>query len=70
MERMHEDRLKRIVRCNIRGVRLRERPRMGWMISVKRVLNERGMSGEQGRIIVSGRSELRSVVNARLMMQP
>ena len=31
-------------RSDVRGVRLRGRPQMGWMDDVKRVLNERGKS--------------------------
>ena len=64
MERMEEDRLvKRIVGSDVRGVRLRGRPRTGWMDGVKRALNEREMSVEQGRMIVCDRSEWRAVVN-------
>jgi len=33
---------------DVRGVRLRGRPRMGWMDSVKRALDARGMSVEHG----------------------
>ena len=45
MERMKEDRLvKRIVGSDVRGVRLRGRPRTGWMNGVRRALNERGRS--------------------------
>ena len=65
MEGMEEDRLmKRILRSNMKGVRLRERPRIGWMDGLKRVLNERGISVEQGRMIVHDRSEWTAVVNA------
>ena len=43
MERMEEDQLvKKIVGSD---VRLRGRPKTGWMEGMKRVLNERGMSG-------------------------
>ena len=42
MERMEEERLvKRIVESDVRGVRLRGRPRMRWMDSLKTELNER-----------------------------
>ena len=37
---------------------------MGWMDGVTRALNERGMSVEQGRMIVRDRSEWKAVVNA------
>ena len=56
--------VKRIVGSDMRGVRLRGRPRTRWMHGVKRVLNERGMSVEQGMIIVCNRNEWRAVVNA------
>ena len=65
MEGMEEDQLmKRILRSNMKGVRLRGRPRIGWMDGLKRVLNERGMFVEQGRMIVHDRSEWTAVVNA------
>ena len=35
--------VKIIVGSDVRGVRLRGRPRMGWMDGVKRALNERGI---------------------------
>ena len=38
---------------------------MGWMDGVKRVLNERGMCVEQGRMIVCGSSGKRNVCGAR-----
>ena len=37
---------------------------MVWMDDVQRELNERGMSVQQGRMIVRYRSEWRAVVNA------
>ena len=65
MERMEEDRfLKRILGSGVSGVRLRGRPRVGLMDSVKRVLDERGMSAEQGRMIMCDRSEWKALVNA------
>ena len=48
--------MKRIIGSDVRDVRLRGRLRMGWMDDVKRMLNERGMSVEQGRMIVCDRS--------------
>ena len=56
--------MKRIVGFNVKSVRLRGRPRTGWMDSLKIALNERRMSVEQGRMIVCDRSEWRAVVNA------
>ncbi len=63
MERMEEDYLvKKVTRSDVRGVR--GRPRMGWLDSVKRALGARGMSMEQGRVLVHDRNEWRAVVNA------
>ena len=61
--------MKRIVGSIVRGVMLRGRPQTGWMDILKRALNERGMSVEQGRMIVCDRSKYRAVVNAWLMKQ-
>ncbi len=59
---MEEERLvKKINRSDVRGVRLKKRPRMGWMDSV---LDARGMSVEQGRVVAHDRDEWRAVVNA------
>ncbi len=57
-------RWKKITRSDVRFVRPRGRPRTGWMDSVKRVLDPRGMSVEQGRVVVCGRNGWRAVVNA------
>ena len=62
MERMEEDLVGE--KNNVRSVRLRVRSRMGWMDCLKRELSERGMSVEQGRMIVHDRSEWRAMVNA------
>ncbi len=53
-----------ITRSDVRSVRPRGRPGMGWLDSVKRVLGARGMSVEQGRVLVHDRSEWRAIVNA------
>ena len=53
--------MKRIVGSDVRGVRLRERPRMGWMDGMKKVLNEKGMSVQQGRMILFDRCEWKVV---------
>ncbi len=64
VERMEEERLvKKITISDVRGVRPRGRPRMGWMDSVKRALGARGMSVEQGRVLVCDRNEWRAIVN-------
>lgn len=56
--------MKKIVRSDVTGVRPRGRPRIGWIDGVRRALYERGMTVEQGRIIVHDRSDWRVVVNA------
>ncbi len=46
MERMEEECVvKKLTRSDVRGVRPRGRPRMGWMDSVKRALGARGVCG-------------------------
>ncbi len=63
--RMEEEHLvEKITRSDVRGVTPRGRPRMGWLDSVKRVLGARGMSVEQGRVVVHDRNEWRAIVNA------
>ncbi len=58
VESMKEERfVKKINRSDVRGVRLRGRPRKGWMDSVKRALGARGMSVELGRIVERDRNE-------------
>ncbi len=65
VERMKEEHLvKKITRSDVRGVRPRGRPRMRWMDSVKRALGARGMSVEQGGMLVRDRLEWRAIVNA------
>ena len=44
--------MKRIIRSDMRG-----RLQMEWMDDLKRVLSERGMSVEQGKMIVHDRGE-------------
>ena len=65
VERMDEGRMvKRITRSDARGGRPRGRPKMGWMEGVKRSLEERGVSVEQGRVRARDRKEWRKFVNA------
>ncbi len=65
VERMEEEHLvKKITRSDMRGVRPRGRPLMGWLDSVKRALGARGVSVEQGRMLVHDRNEWRAIVNA------
>ncbi len=62
VERMEEERLvKKVTRSDVRRVRPRGRPRMGWLDSVKRALGARGMSVEQGRVLVRDRNEWRAM---------
>ena len=49
--------MTRIRRSNLTGVKLRWRPRMGWIDRMKRALNAREMSVEQGKMIVCDRSK-------------
>ncbi len=57
VERMEEERLvKKTTRSDVKGVRPRGRPHMGWLDSVKRALGVRGMSVEQGRVLVRDRN--------------
>ena len=65
VERLEEECLvKRITRSDVRGVRPRGRPHMGWIDGVKRALDARGMSVEQGRVVVRDRNGWRAIVNA------
>ncbi len=64
MERMEEEHLvKKITRSNMRGVRPRGRPRMGWLDSVKKALGARRMSVEQGKVVVHDRNVWGAIVN-------
>ena len=56
--------MERIVGSDVRGVRLRGRPRTGSVDHERRALNGRGMCVEQDGIIVCDSSEWRAVVNA------
>ena len=65
VERMDEGRMvKRISGSGVRGGRPRGRPRFGWMEGVKRSLEARGVSVEQGRVRARDRKEWRKFVNA------
>ncbi len=56
--------VKNATGSDVRGTRPMGRPQVGWMGSVKRVLDARGMSVEQRRVIVYDRSYWRAIVNA------
>ncbi len=63
--KVEEERLvKKVTRSDVRGVRPRGRPRMGWLDSVKKALGARGMSVKQGIVLVRDRNEWRATVNA------
>ncbi len=65
MGTMEEEHLvKKVTRSNVRGVRPRGRPRMGWLDGVMRALGARGMSVKQGRVLVQDRNKWRAIVNA------
>ena len=65
VERMEEECLvKGITRSDARSTRQRGRPCIVWMDSLKRVLDSRGMSMEQGKVTVHDRNEWRAVVNS------
>lgn len=55
--------MKRIRITDVNGVRLRERPQMKWIYTVKGTLNEMGMSVEKGRLAVSDRNNWRAVMS-------
>ncbi len=58
VERMEEKHLvKKITRSDVRGVR----PLMRWLDSVKRALGARGLSAEQGRVVVCDRIKWRAI---------
>ncbi len=58
VERIEEERLvKKVTRSDVRGVRPRGKPRMRWLDSVKRAVGARGISVEQGRMLVRDGNE-------------
>ncbi len=64
VERMEEESLvKMITGSDVRGVRPRERPRMGWIDSVKRASGARGRYVEKGRVVVRDKKEWRTIVS-------
>ena len=65
MERMEDERMtKRVMVAEVRGVRARGRPRLGWKDGVRRALDVRGMALAQGEMVARNRTEWREVVNA------
>ncbi len=64
MEKMEEEGLVKITRPDVRDIRPRRRPRMGWQDSVKRTLYSKGMYMEQGRVVVSDINRWRVILNA------
>ena len=64
IEKMEESRLvKRIYRSEARGKALPGRPQLRWMDSVKRALNDRGLTVEQARVKVRDKNEWRAIVS-------
>ncbi len=65
VEKMEEERLVKIARSDVRGVRQRGRPQIGWMEEMdgwmNRVLSAKTMSVEQGRVVVRDRNECRAL---------
>ena len=56
LERMEEDRLvKRVYQSDAMGVRMRGRPRRGWMDGVIDILGRKGLSIEEARECVQDR---------------
>ena len=46
VDRMEDEHLVKITRSDVRGTRPRGRPQIGWMDSVRRASDARGMSEE------------------------
>ena len=64
VKRMNEERLvKRVWTAEARGKRPRGRPEKRWMDGVKKALDARGLTVEQGREKVGDRDGWRVVVN-------
>ena len=64
MERMNEGRLvKKVMKSQVNGRRMRGRPRMGWMEGVKGALSNRGMSVDAAKVCARDRDEWRKRVN-------
>ena len=66
---MDEERLvEQINSSDVRGLRLRRRPEVGRLDSVKRVLHAKGMSMKPGKIFVHDRVEWRAIVKALMAL--
>ena len=64
MERMDEHRMaRRVLMVEVSEGRVRGRPRLGWMDSVKVALGNRGMTVEAARRCAKDRKEWRALVN-------
>ena len=63
-ERMDENSLaRRVLTAEVSGGRVRNRPRFGWMESVKVALGRRGMTVEAARQCARDRNERRALVH-------
>ena len=64
MEREDEYRMaRRVLMAEVRGGRVRGRPRLGWMDGVKVALGNRGMTAEAARQCAKDRIEWRALVH-------
>ena len=54
---------RRVLMAEVSGVRVRGRPRLGWMDGVKVALNYRGMTVEATRQYAKDRKEWRAMVH-------
>ena len=66
MERMEGGRLvKKVMKANVNGSRMRGRPKYGWKDGVKRALSNRGMSVEEASECAKDRNEWRKRLTRR-----
>ena len=64
VERMDEYRVaRRVLMAEVRGGRVRGRPRLGWMDGVKMALGNRGMTVEAARQCAKDRKEWRALMH-------
>ena len=64
MERMDEYRMaRRVLMAKVSGIRVREKPRLGWMDGVKVALGNRGMTVEAARQCAKDRKAWTALVH-------
>ena len=67
VESMDEYRMaRRVLMAEVRGGRVRGKPRLGWMDGVKVALDNRGMTVEAARQCTKDRKECRALVRIQL----